>query len=496
VESVSLVFSSYYLNNPASMFGHTFLRFGKRNPSVSQDQRELLDYSVDYSANADTGNPLLYAFKGLAGLFPGTFHLRPYYFKVREYNDYESRDLWEYDLDLSPPQVSLLAAHVFELGSTWFDYYYIDENCSYHVLAALEVAGPELHLLDRIKTPVVPADTVKALFANPGLVKAVRYRPSATTQFRARTAGMTPDQLARVQVLSADPEAPVPAEGIRILDAAADLIDVRYAKELPFEPEGKGAKIKQRVLERRAAILQPSPELSIAPPLERRPDAGHGSMRWDFASGWSSARGAMLSLGYRLGLHDLDDPPAGYPELAQIEFLPLSLRAYPRDGAIELESAELVDVVSLHAVSAFDQSLSWKVRAGARRLRDGGCDGCLAGAFELGSGFTLAMAEERFALFALGDLAVQASPSLRGLARAPALRAGVGPSGGARLRVSDRAVWIASAQWLYFPAALVRSGWSISSTLRWEARPGLCVGVDWRRQIGATEAAVQLLFYY
>ena len=48
-------------------------------------------------------------------------------------------------------------------------------------------------------------------------------------------------------------------------------------------------------------------------------------------------------------------------------------------------------------------------------VRDGGCDGCLAGAFEMGSGFTLAMAEERFALFALGDVAIQASPSLRGL---------------------------------------------------------------------------------
>ena len=24
----------------------------------------------------------------------------PYYYKVREYNDYESRDLWEYELEL------------------------------------------------------------------------------------------------------------------------------------------------------------------------------------------------------------------------------------------------------------------------------------------------------------------------------------------------------------------------------------------------------------
>ena len=319
------------------------------------------------------------------------------------------------------------------------------------------------------------------------------------TQFRARIDGMPRDEVETVQTLARNPEARVSfssPEQIRIFDAAADLVDVRYAKDLPVEPDGEGGRIKQRVLERRASILQPSAELVIRPPLDKRPDQGHGSQRIETDGGWSSARGAMLSLGFRLGLHALDDPPAGYPELSQIEFFPLSLRAYSRGGSVELESAELVDVVSLHAVSAFDQSLSWKVRAGARRLRDGGCDGCLAGAFEMGSGFTLAMAEERFALFALGDVAIQASPSLRGLERAPALRAGVGPSGGARLRLSDRTVWIASAQWLYFPAALVRSGWSLSSTLRWEARPGLCLGLDWRRQIGATEAALQLLFYY
>jgi hypothetical protein len=122
-ESASLIFSSYYLNNPASAFGHTFLRIRKRDQGVSTERRELLDQGIDYSANADTANPVLYAFKGLTGLFPGSFHLFPYYYKVREYNDYESRDIWEYDLDLTPPQLAMLVAHIFELGSTWFDYY-------------------------------------------------------------------------------------------------------------------------------------------------------------------------------------------------------------------------------------------------------------------------------------------------------------------------------------------------------------------------------------
>src|SRR5437660_237742 len=59
-ESVSIIFSSYYLNNPASAFGHTFLRIRKNDPAVSPEKRELLDAGIDYSATADTSNPILY----------------------------------------------------------------------------------------------------------------------------------------------------------------------------------------------------------------------------------------------------------------------------------------------------------------------------------------------------------------------------------------------------------------------------------------------------
>jgi hypothetical protein len=95
--SVTLVFSSYYLNNPASAFGHTFLRFNKAGMEVGE-KRELLDYAINFAADVDTGNSVIYAFKGLFGLFPGTTKRMPYYYKVREYADTESRDIWEYHL--------------------------------------------------------------------------------------------------------------------------------------------------------------------------------------------------------------------------------------------------------------------------------------------------------------------------------------------------------------------------------------------------------------
>ena len=69
--------------------------------------------------------------------------------KVREYNDTEARDLWEYELNLSPDQVDWMVRHAWETGATWFDYFFFRENCSYHLLSLLELAEPSLHLRSR-----------------------------------------------------------------------------------------------------------------------------------------------------------------------------------------------------------------------------------------------------------------------------------------------------------------------------------------------------------
>lgn len=499
-ESASLVFSSYYLNNPSSAFGHVFLRIHRRFDGVSQEKRELLDYAIDYSASADTHNPVLYAMKGLTGLFRGDFHLFPFYYKVREYNDYEARDLWEYDLALAPQELGMLVAHLFELGSSWFPYYYIDENCAYQVLTALEAAVPRARLVDEVKVPVIPADTVKALYANPGLVKAVHYRPSAVTQFEARIATLPRSQRAAVRALAEDPETPLSgiaaADQIRVFDAAADLVDIRYARDLPFEPDGKGGQIKRRVLERRAGILQPSPDLDLSTPWGRQPQLAHGSARSGAAFGASDRSGPFTSLGWRLALHDLGDPAGGYPELAQIEFLPTQVRYYPRDRSLQLESFDLVNVLSLHALSLFDPALSWKMNFGAHRVRDGGCEGCLALDGRFGSGLAIATADEALAAFAFGDLSVEASPELRGLRQARAVRAGLGPMGGVRLRLFDGGVLLADAGWRWLPGAVAHQTWFAESSLRFQATRWLGVGIEARKDVAAAEASAHAFLYF
>src|SRR5205814_7892806 len=140
-------------------------------------------------------------------------------------------------------------------------------------------------------------------------------------------------------------------------------------------------------------------------------------------------------------LHDLGDPARGYPELAQIEFLPTQLRYYAGSQSVQLESFDLMKVISLHPMTLFDPALSWKMNAGAHRIRDDGCAGCLAFSGGFGSGLTLATSSDALALFAFGDVTLEASPDLRGIWQAHVLRVGIGPSGGMRLRLGERGVF-------------------------------------------------------
>jgi hypothetical protein len=499
--SVTLVFSSYYLDNPASAFGHTFLRLNKEAEAREGRAFELLDFGVDYSATVTTGNALVYAFSGLFGLFEGHFNHMPYYYKVRQYADAESRDLWEYDLALSDGEVALLAAHLWELGATHFRYWYLDENCSYHVLGALEAAAPRLSLVAHAgRAIVVPADTVKALFRNPGLVRRVQYRPSIRTQFEARAARLPPAGLDAVAALAADPAAPLAGAlsldtRAAVLDAALDHLDLQFGRDLVVGKAPAAARARQALLERRSALGIVSPPLEVAPPRARAPELGHGSLRLGAAAGWSTRDGGLAALELRLALHDLGDPPAGYPVLSQIEFLPTQVRLLPREGRAELDASWLFRVLSLNDLSRFDPRPSWRARLGAATVRDAACDACVAAQAELGAGFTAAGLLRALDLYAGADASVEWSPRLSGISDAP-VRAGVGPGAIARLRLGSAAALLADARWRWLPGAAPEATWELRAALRVHLARDVSLALEARRTPAADEGTAGVLGYF
>ncbi|HKU42022.1 MAG TPA: DUF4105 domain-containing protein [Polyangiales bacterium] len=488
--SLTLIFSSYYLNNPASAFGHTFLRINKRNTLAVGERRELLDFGIDYSADVDTGNAVIYAIKGLTGMFPGTFKRIPYYYKVRAYNDYESRDLWEYELDLTAAQLTLLSAHLWELGQTYFEYYYLSENCSYHILSLIEVANPELQLLDEIVSPVIPADTVKALYKYPGLVRRVSYRPSLRSQFNARVEKLDSEQRSLVEELAADADYPLPAalgpaRSIAVLDAAADLFDVLYARELVHKTDNAASLHKQRLLERRAAILAPSESLTIEPPLGERPELGHGSRRFGLGAATSDGSWAP-SFDVRLALHDLGDPTPGYPELNAIEFMRLRVQFWA-PSRFELEDASFVRITSLTPQSRFDRKISWEFDLGGTTIDDAACDHCLMAHVSGGAGLAFDVFDKALTLYALGYGTFGWAPDIAGFYDS-GLRMGVGPAGGLRVRLTKGLIALGTARWLWLPKQAPDSTYRIDAQLRLQPLRELSIGVEGRYTPNGIEA--------
>ncbi|HET7753223.1 MAG TPA: DUF4105 domain-containing protein [Anaeromyxobacteraceae bacterium] len=515
--SVTLVFSSYYMDNPSSAFGHTFLRLDKVAPSgdqlagvavgpgagsdprsaasgdaiaASEARYELLDQGVDYAAKVDTGNTLLYVVKGLAGLFRGEFTARPYFYKVREYADYESRDLWEYDLALQPVEVAMLVAHLWELGHTWFDYYYLTENCSYHVLGALEAAAPRIHLLQRARMPVIPAETVKALYDNPGLVRAVRFRPSVRTQFELRAAGLSRAERHAVEWVAARPQTDLAftddATRARVLDAALDLYDMRRAKDVVRGDAGALA-AREELLTRRSAIPVQSPPLRVPVPRDRAPHLGHGAARVAFGGGGSTREGGFATLEWRAALHDLVDPPAGFSPAYQVEFLRARLRWTERTNDLRLDDATFVEATSLHHFDRFDRRLSYRLRAGAETIRDGGCRSCLAAVAEGGAGPAQLLLGDRLTLMLTGDAVIHGSAALSGVNGSGA-RLGLGPTLAVRV-LGARASLLARAGQRWMPAASPGSTFELGTSGRLHLGT-VSAALDWRR----TPLAHEVLF--
>ncbi len=496
-DRLTFVFSSYYMNNPASVFGHTFVRIIRRG-EVSEDRRELLDRAIEFSATVDTQNALIYGIKGLLGAFPGTFRNTPYHFKVRQYNDYEARDLFEYQLAFTREEIDTFVAHLWELGSTFFDYFYISENCSYHLLGALEVARPSLQLLEHMHWPAIPADTIKALYANPGLVSGARFRPSLRLQFLARLRGLDNGALAAIDRLAHDPRTKLElpkSRAVEVLDAAQDLIDIRFAKVLTHEVDSAPARTKQVLLERRAALAVPSEPLHVEAPWHRQPQLGHHSRRIGAGYALDDAGAQALVLEGRLALHDLADPTPGYPDLSQLEFLPTRLRIDLEDGDVTLDSLSLVRLVSLSAQTRFDRKISWKVDAGVVHVADDACDDCYAGRFVLGTGTTFTFADDAVALFGTVDAHLAAGPHLQGIRDLP-IRAGFGPAAGLRLRLAPRLVSLTTGELIWLPVQRPTALWQARSILRLGLGRVLGLSLEGTVDAHALTGQVMTLLYF
>lgn len=379
-EGISLIFPAGFMNNPPSMFGHTFLRIDQAGQT---EQTRILAYTINYAAELPPDVGLEYAFMGIFGGYPGRYSSIPYYLKVQEYRDIENRDIWEYRLNLSDEQIRRLLMHAWEMGNATFDYFFFDENCAYHILSLLDAADPSLHLTDGFPFYTLPSDTVRRVMAHPGLVKDVVYRPSRRTVVDQKRRAMSPEEQTWLGRLVRDPQvlqtgeftARPPERQAFIMDTASDYLLMRGGGDPQSSSEFKDR--NRTILRARSRLKVPPADLTIVP-FTDRPDRGHGTARVGVGGGWRN-NDTYEELSFRGVYHDLLDPEPGYTPDAQIEAISVALRHYNRRDQTRVERFGLLNVVSLSPLDNLFKAPSWKLNLGMNTIKFNACDLCSNG---------------------------------------------------------------------------------------------------------------------
>ncbi|MFT6070209.1 MAG: hypothetical protein ACJAT2_001938 [Bacteriovoracaceae bacterium] len=350
-----LVFSSAYPSNPASLFGHTFLRFDRKSHNITSQSKKLLGYSMAFQAQIDqSDNSFLYTFKGITGGYQSYLEIKPHYMDVGIYNNSESRDLWEYPVPLNQDEKETFLLHVWEIiTGTTFPYFFLDENCSTLVLELLEAAKPEWSFKSKNDLFVVPQVTLKDIVKTTGNYEA-RFRPAIKRIIWKRFESLNKDEVKNVLEAREDLDKIGKLNSINELDLLIDLWKLDNYKKTTTMSEESKSKMNATLL-RRSQLNGTSKEYSLVKENAlRAPHLGHEFK--SFSLLWNKNLKANLSYGF----HGFDDPVQGYDEKSYIDFLDIEIQY--REKKVQISDFKLIEIVSLQNFTFSYPHLSWNIK--------------------------------------------------------------------------------------------------------------------------------------
>jgi len=359
-EKIVLVFPAGYMNSPASMYGHTLLIM------ENSKKGRLLAKAANYAAITDETFGPTFAFKGLLGLYRGYYSYLPYYKKIKEYSDGEMRDMWEYELNLTPKEIERLVRHVVEMEDIYSDYYFIDENCSFNLLYLILAARPETQITEQFRKSVEPIDTLRA--ANRlGLVKRKVYRPSLYAKIQHLKDKLTWSEQSFVKdVCSGDKDiSELDKSGLSNEKKAVicDLV-VEFLKFQAVKGDIEGGLYRTVLVStlRKRSTLEKAHNLKdIEEPVS--PDLSHRPSRISVSHGMKDDE-QYTSLAFRTSSHHLMDPDEGLNTNSQIVFLNFEGRYYYDEKEFKLQRFDILDLTSLPPSDRFYFSACWDFKTG------------------------------------------------------------------------------------------------------------------------------------
>ncbi|MDQ8181269.1 DUF4105 domain-containing protein [Pelagicoccus sp. SDUM812005] len=377
-DSVSMYWVSGYFGNPASSFGHALLRLNSRK--AERNRSHLLDLTVNFGALVPESEPmLLYILKGLGGGYQAGFSDQYYFTQDQVYSRTEFRDIWDYELNLSERQRTLLVLHLWEIIGKKYTYYFAKENCAYRLATLLELVLNE-PMVDR-RPWYVPVDLFNRLeridqgrrdSGLPGIVDTITPIPSSRRVLYSEFSRLSPEALTLAnELILAGPN--LKFERIRTLDTGdqIDLLDALLAyynyKELSQikNPDPELQKVKQEILVQR--LVRPA---RAKTPIETRLESPPTSSTPPLFLSLGIAQAESGSTYATLSFSPFSQESIAYNATLGSDMTVLRATLAGDEGEVFLDRIDFIDVRKLaleKAPVAGENSFSWKAKLGARR---------------------------------------------------------------------------------------------------------------------------------
>lgn len=361
----TLIYATDFMGNPSSMFGHTLLRLDPKD----QKELNLVSYAINYAATVAGEDNWSYAWKGLTGQYPGEYSLMPYYRKVKEYGDFESRDLWEYELALTEQETSYLVKHIWEMQNVSFPYYFASDNCAYRLLGLMDLVRPTLNLTEKFKVASIPVETIKAI-NDEQLIQAAVYRPALETQLLSQAQqhgyrlAREAHKLAEIELANMSTALAQfnEAEQAKILEMAYDHLYLLLIGR-KVSAEETQPKLRQ-ILALRSQSSQPKQRTE---PTQPSLDPVNGHHARNFSATVGEVQGEKyIELGHRQAYHDLIDPQGGFRIGTQLMFWDGSIQY--RDDQFKINHFDFLSVNSYNPITPFKTPLSWGFNFGWQQV--------------------------------------------------------------------------------------------------------------------------------
>ena len=380
IESLSMIFATGYLDNPASYYGHILLKFNSRDTAT---QTDLLNYSLNFGAIVpDNEHPLAYMLYGLFGGYDAVFSHQKFYRHHHSYGEVELRDLWEYELRLNVEEVARIVDHSWELMGSAFAYRFMDDNCAYRMSELLTLVTDDPLIPDQSpwSLPYSVFDGLaQSQIRGAPLVRQIKRLPSKQARFQERFEALPATLQAQLSALVderialSDPVlTALPLDDqIRLIEVLLAYYNFRLVSE---QDETLKQQHRQVML---ARIRLPSkqihwPERGVSRP----PHEGQKPSMLRISASHNSQQGEGVQLSFRPAYYDhlsLDAGRLPYSRLSMLE-----TEVMIRNGEVSLRKLDLVNIETLNLSRTGlpgDGGMAWKLRFGIDNP-DLSCDRC------------------------------------------------------------------------------------------------------------------------